>query len=161
MTLTINGKKQTVAAKPGSYVMVEREWKNGDTVDVRLPMTLRLEAMPDGPKTIAILCGPIVLGGDLGKDGLEDARRYGPSAPQLGRVKPIQVPALVCDLKDVLSKLKPVQGASMNFRSSGIGRPNDVLLAPFYKMADQRYTVYRSSSRRCPAQSLAQCLMFE
>src|SRR3989442_4437345 len=105
-------------------------------------MSLRLEAMPDDPKMVAFLYGPIVLGGDLGKEGLEDARRYGPSAPQLGRVKPIQVPALVCDLKDVLPKLKPMQGAPMTFRTNGIGQPNDVLLSPFYKMADQRYTVY-------------------
>src|SRR3989442_5959133 len=124
MTLTINGKKQTVAAKPGSYVPVEREWKNRDSVEIRLPMSLRLEAMPDDPKMVAFLYGPIVLGGDLGKEGLEDARRYGPSAPQLGRVKPIQVPALVCDLKDVLPKLKLMQGAPMTFRTNGIGQPN-------------------------------------
>ena len=142
MMLTINGKKHTVVAKPGSYVLVEREWKNDDLVEIRLPMRLRLEAMPDDPKIVAILYGPIVLGGDLGKEGLEEARRYGPSAPQLGRVKPIQVPALVCESKDVLPKLKPVSGAPMNFRTSGIGQPNDVLLAPLYKMADQRYRVY-------------------
>jgi len=142
LTITINGKNQAVAAKPGSYVAVEREWKNGDIVEIQLPMSLRMEAMPDAPTMVAILYGPIVLGGDLGKEGLEEARRYGPSAPQLGRVKPVQIPALVCFLKDVLSKLKPVQGARMSFRTSGIGQPNDVLLEPFYKMADQRYTVY-------------------
>ena len=142
MMLTINGNKQTVAAKPGSYVPVEREWKDGDTVEIRLPMSLRLEAMPDDAKMVAILYGPIVLGGDLGKDDLEDARRYGPSAPQLGRVKPVEVPALVYDLKEVLTNLKPVQGSPMSFRSNGIGKPNDVTLTPFYKMADQRYTVY-------------------
>ena len=142
MLLTINGKKQTVDGKRGSYISVDREWKNGDTIEIRMPMSLRVESMPDDPATIAFLYGPVVLGGDLGKDGLEDSRRYGPSAPQLGRIKPVQVPALVCELKDVLKRVKPVAGVPMTFKSDGIGKPSDVTLAPFYKMADQRYSVY-------------------
>jgi len=142
LVLTINGKKEPVAGKPGSYVAIERDWKSGDTVEIRLPMSLRIEAMPDDPATIAFLYGPIVLGGDLGKEGLDDAKRYGPSAPHLGRVKPLQVPAVVCDLKDVVQKLKAVSGATMSFQTSGIGKPRDVTLGPFYKMADQRYSVY-------------------
>jgi hypothetical protein len=142
MSLMVNGKKETVAGGPGSYVAIEREWKDGDTIDVRLPMSLRLEAMPDDPTIVAILYGPIVLGGDLGKEGLDDARRYGPNAPQLGRVKPVRVPAFVSDSKDLLANIKPVQGSVMNFRTTGLGQPSDVLLMPFYKMADDRYTVY-------------------
>jgi len=142
MNLTINGKKEPISGNPGSYVSLDREWQNGDTVEVQFPMSLRLEAMPDDPTIVAILYGPIVLGGDLGKEGLDDARRYGPSAPQMGRIKPVQVPAFVCDLKAVLASVKPVEGAPMNFRTSGIGQPADVTLAPFYKMADDRYSVY-------------------
>jgi DUF1680 family protein len=142
MTLMINGSKQNVTASPGSYVAVERQWKNGDTVQVRLPMSLHLEAMPDDPKVVALLYGPIVLAGDLGKEGLENARRYGPSAPQLGRVPSIAVPAFVGDVKDLLTKVKPVPGAPLNFRTNGIGQPRDVQLIPFYKASDDRYTVY-------------------
>ncbi len=142
MTLTINGKRESVDAKPGSYVTVEREWKNGDTVQVRLPMSLRMEAMPDDPKMIALLYGPIVLAGDLGKEGLDESRRYGPSAPQIGRVKPIEVPAFVRDGQEVLGKVKPVYGTPLNFRTSGIGQPQDVLLVPFYKVFEPRYSVY-------------------
>jgi len=142
MTLAVNGKKEPVTAKPGSYVMVERAWKNGDTVEVRWPMSLRLEAMPDDPKMVALLYGPIVLGGDLGKEGLDEARRYGPSAPQLGRVKPIEVPAFIGEVKDVLAKVQPVSGAPLNFRTNDLGQPQDVWLVPFYKLYDRRYNVY-------------------
>ena len=142
LIVTVNGKKETVAGAPGSYVAMEREWKSGDTVEIRLPMSLRLEAMPDDPTVVAILYGPIVLGGDLGREGLDDSRRYGPSAPQMGRIKPVQVPAFVCNVKDLLASVKPVEGAPMSFRTSGIGQPGDVSLMPFYKMADDRYTVY-------------------
>lgn len=64
----VNGKKQPVSEKPGSYVTVERDWKSGDTVQVQLPMSLRMESMPDDPKTVALLYGPIVLAGELGKE---------------------------------------------------------------------------------------------
>jgi len=142
MTLATNGKRQHVNARPGSYVSVEREWHDGDAVDVRLPMTLRLEAMPDDPKMFALLYGPIVLAGDLGKEGMEDAKRYGPSAPQFGRVRPIEVPAFVCDLKEVLTSVKPAPGAPLKFQTHGIGRPRDVSLFPLYRVFEPRYTVY-------------------
>ena len=143
MTLAINGRNETVAAKPGSYVTVsEREWKNGDTVEVRLPMSLRTETMPDDPNMIALLYGPIVLAGDLGKEGLTQSNRYGPSAPPLGRVPPVVVPAFVGSVKEVLTKVKPVAGTPMNFQTGGLGQPKDVTLIPFYKAADMRYTVY-------------------
>ena len=142
ITLTVNGKQEPVTAKPGSYLTIEREWKNGDTAQVRWPMSLHLEAMPDDSRMVALLYGPVVLGGDLGDEGLEEARRFGPSAPQLGRVKPVEVPAFIGEVKDVLAKVKPVPGAPLNFRTNGLGRPQDVLLAPFYKLSNRRYNVY-------------------
>src|SRR5215510_3907395 len=142
ITLTVNGKKQNTNDKPGSYVTIDREWKSGDAVEIRLPMSLRLEAMPDDPKMIALFYGPIALAGDLGREGLQDAKRYGPSAPQLGRVKPIEIPAFVDEVNFVLSRIKPVPGAPLTFKTEGLGRPQDVTLVPFYKVFDQRYTVY-------------------
>ncbi|HZS03548.1 MAG TPA: beta-L-arabinofuranosidase domain-containing protein [Blastocatellia bacterium] len=142
MTLAVNGRKETVTAGPGSYVTVEREWKNGDTIEVKLPMSLRLEAMPDDPRMVALLYGPIVLGGDLGKEDLTDERRYGPSAPQMGRVKPIQVPVFIGEVRDVLAKVKPVAGSPLHFRTEGLARPQEVSLAPFYSLHVRRYNVY-------------------
>jgi DUF1680 family protein len=142
MELKVNGKKESVKAAPGSYITVERLWKNGDVVQVRLPMSLHLEAMPDDPKMVALLYGPIVLAGDLGKAGMEGVKQYGPSAPQISRLKPIEVPAFVCDVKEVLAKVKPVAKSPLTFQTTGIARPGDVVLLPFYKVAEPRYTVY-------------------
>ena len=142
MTLAVNGQSQRVTAKPGSYVAVEREWKTGDAVDVRLPMSLHTEAMPDDPNMIAVLYGPIVLAGDLGKDGLTQETRYGPSAPPLGRVPSVVVPSFVGTSKDVLAKIRPVAGQPLYFQTAGLAQPKDVSLVPFYKASDFRYTVY-------------------
>jgi len=142
ITVTVNGKKQTINAQPGSYLAVEREWKNGDTVEVRLPMSLRLEAMPDDPKMIALMYGPIVLAGDLGKEGLSKEVQYGPSAPPMQRLKPIEIPVFIGEVKDVLARVKPVTGSPLTFKTEGLGRPQDVTLLPFYKVFEPRYTVY-------------------
>jgi hypothetical protein len=142
MSVAINGAKQALTALPGSYVTVEREWKNGDVVQVRLPMSLRTEAMPDDPRVFAFLYGPVVLAGDLGTEGLTDKVRYGPSAPPMDRMLTPPVPALVTDAKDVRTAVTPVAGAPLTFRTDGIGRPRDVTLTPFFRASDRRYTVY-------------------
>jgi hypothetical protein len=142
MSVTINGKNEPINAKPGTYVAVEREWKNGDTVQVRWSMSLRLEAMPDDPKMIAILYGPVVLAGDLGREGLTEAMRFGTNVPQVSRLPAPMIPVFMGEVKDVLARIKPASGAPLNFQTSGLGRPQDVRLIPLYKAADQRYTVY-------------------
>ena len=143
LTVSVNGEAQPVTTGPGSYVTIERTWKQGDRVDVRMPMTLRVEAMPDDPHVVAILDGPVVLAGDLGREGLEAVKRYGPSAPQVGRVTTPVIPAFVGDSKDIVSKLV-ADGAPLQVRSAGLGQPHDVSLRPFYEIVDQRYTVYWS-----------------
>src|SRR5438093_12348216 len=131
INVTVNGRSEPVTAAPGSYVTIDREWKKGDIVAVRLPMSLREEAMPDDPKTVALLYGPLVLAGELGRDGLSEAVRYGPSAPPMRRLPPVEVPALVvADAGQVLASVKPVPGSAPGFRTEGGGRPRAVSLIP-------------------------------
>src|SRR5262249_12281189 len=92
---------RTLQPTEGSYVAIDREWKNGDRIDVKMPMSLHVEAMPDNPQMIAVMYGPMVLVGDLGKEGLEGVKRYGPSAPQVGRVRTPVIPAFVSDTNDI------------------------------------------------------------
>jgi hypothetical protein len=42
----------------------------------------------------------------------------------------------------MLRHIKPVSGQPLTFRTSGIGRPQDVTLIPFNKLHRQRYSVY-------------------
>lgn len=64
-TLAVNGKSQTVAQQKG-FAMVRQVWHSGDTVDLRVPLSLRLEPLPANggpahPSTVALLYGPRVL----------------------------------------------------------------------------------------------------
>jgi uncharacterized protein len=107
---------------------------------VRLPMTLRTEAMPDNPKVVAVLYGPILLAGDLGKDGLTPAVRYGPSSPPVRRMRMPMVPGIIGDPQAVVSAIKPVAASPLTFRMPAGG--GVVTLVPFYRASDIRYTAY-------------------
>src|SRR5262249_10835037 len=131
-----------IQAARGSYAAIEREWKSGDRIDVRLPMTLRTEAMPDDPRVLAVMYGPIVLAGDLGREGLEGVKRYGPSAPPVGGGKTPTIPVFIGDATSVTSKIVPVAGSRLHFVTKGLAQPHEVTLLPFFQVVDQRYTVY-------------------
>ncbi|MBR5072545.1 MAG: glycoside hydrolase family 127 protein, partial [Bacteroidales bacterium] len=70
MTVSVNGKSLQVDAAPSSYFAIERKWKKGDVVEVGLPMTNRVEHMPNVPDYIAIMHGPILLGMRTGTEDL-------------------------------------------------------------------------------------------
>jgi hypothetical protein len=61
-TISVNGKRQPIDLKPGTFAAVRRTWKAGDRVELELPMTARLEAIdPQHPDTVALMYGPLVL----------------------------------------------------------------------------------------------------
>lgn len=57
----INGEKQPAKTAPCAWFRIERRWKEGDTVELRLPMSLHPHPMPDDPNLLAIMYGPLVL----------------------------------------------------------------------------------------------------
>lgn len=143
ISVALNGVPQQVASTPGSYLSLVREWRTGDTIDLRLPMPLREEPLPGSPGTIALFAGPILLAGDLGEEGLTSAARYGPSAPPMATVPPVEVPAFVtADRSRLLDAIRSDPSRALTFTTSGLGRPRDVTLRPFNRLHDRRYSVY-------------------
>ncbi|WP_232531911.1 glycoside hydrolase family 127 protein [Microbacterium halophytorum] len=59
--IRVNGEHAGVDAVPGAYARLEREWQVGDTVTVRIPMTLRAEPTVDRRDIQALMYGPVVL----------------------------------------------------------------------------------------------------
>jgi len=63
-TISVNGRRTNTPALPGTFARVQREWKNGDRVELELPMKTRLESIDRRhPGTAALLFGPLVLFG--------------------------------------------------------------------------------------------------
>ncbi len=139
---TVNGQAARLDSRPGSYATIEREWRDGDAVEVRLPMALRFEAFADDPARGAFLFGPIVLAADLGTEGLDHGARFGSMAPQVRLEDLPAAPALAAGSpSEALARVRPAPG-SLTFRTEGIGRPDDVVLRPFFRLSDRRYAVY-------------------
>ncbi len=122
--LFVNG-KPVEAARAGGYAVVDRRWKQGDTVTIRLPLDLRLESPPGDAKTVAVLRGPLVMAGDLGRaDGDWD--------------KPD--PAMVGT--DLIAAFRPVAPDAAQYETTGLVRPGDLSFVPFYRQYDRRSAVY-------------------
>ncbi len=57
----INGKDQKVQAKPGSYLKLSRNWKSGDTIDLKMPFQFHLDPVMDQQNIASLFYGPILL----------------------------------------------------------------------------------------------------
>jgi DUF1680 family protein len=143
--VTVNGRPVDVAVQPGSYIPVTREWRQGDVVDVRIPMTLRTESLPGAPDRVAFLYGPVVLAGRLGTEGLYPGADILRNERTSGMIlqTPVEVPVLEADPARVTDAVRAVPGGKpLTFETVGIGRPRDVTLVPYHRVHHERYTLY-------------------
>ena len=58
--VNVNG-KPTAAVQAKGWITLRRTWSRGDCITLRLPMNLRMEAMPDNDQQAAFVLGPQVL----------------------------------------------------------------------------------------------------
>jgi uncharacterized protein len=60
--VALGGKRLHVEAVPGRFLVLRREWHDGDRIDADFDMPLRLEAVDaQHPDLVAPVCGPLVL----------------------------------------------------------------------------------------------------
>lgn len=57
----INGRDQKVNAAPGTYIGIDRVWKDGDTIDIQMPFDFYLESVMDQPNIASLFYGPVLL----------------------------------------------------------------------------------------------------
>jgi len=139
VSVRINGEDAGLQAQPGSFLALDRLWKNGDTITVDMPMSLHLWKMPDDPHMAAVLYGPVVLAGELPTEDLAGEKVYGPYHSD---GKPASAPDLVAYEDHLEDWIKPAAGRPLTFQTSGAGRPNDITLVPFYELFGKRYALY-------------------
>lgn len=129
--LLLNGQPLATDSVPGSFIQVNRTWASGDTLEVKMPMSLRLEAFKDDPRRAALLLGPVVL-----------AAVTEPGNPFAAIVSH--------DLSTVTQALQPVPGKPLEFTASpaicrttlGSIQSEPVLFKPLFRMVDESYAVY-------------------
>lgn len=140
----LNGEALGRFAEAGSYLSIERRWREGDEVTVQLPMRLHLERMPDDETVQAVMYGPLVLAGRLGTAGLSAGNlRAGPTRPRAVPefdTGPLTAPAIAAASGDPASWLEAVPGRALEFRTRGQAVP--ITLVPLNRIFDERYAVY-------------------
>lgn len=134
----VNGKEVKNLTKAGSYVEIDRKWKTGDTVELVLPKTLRLEPLPDNPRRVAAMLGPMALAGDLGPE-IRGGRGRGQGQGQAPEPPP--VPVFMTANQPADKWLNPVANQANAFRAQSI-QGQQVDFVPFYRLHKRRYAIY-------------------
>ncbi|MDX1666256.1 MAG: glycoside hydrolase family 127 protein, partial [Saprospiraceae bacterium] len=148
LTIMVNGKKRQIDATPSSYVVLNRKWKNGDRVDITLPMQTTLEYLPDSSSWASFLHGPIVLAAKTSSDNLKGLRaddsRMGHVAD--GQFYPIEeAPLIVTQSGEMAGAINPIPQQPLTFSASRLIYPDrfdDLELVPFFSIHDARYMLY-------------------
>lgn len=141
MVVKVNGQEQPFNAQPESYFAIQREWNDGDRVEVSMPMSLHIHHASDLKNYVAIMYGPIVLAGEFGTEGVP-VPTEGRDPNHFNRIPNADIPVLSTDSEDAGTWLKPVPGAPLTFKTVGVGKPTDATMIPLYAVRHQRYTVY-------------------
>ncbi len=82
--VTINGKEQKLAAKPGSYLKISRTWKDGDVIELKMPFQFHLDGIMDQQNIASLFYGPILLAAQE-TEARKDWRKVTLDAEDLGK----------------------------------------------------------------------------
>ena len=149
MEVFVNKRKVHFNDQPGSYITLTRQWKQNDVIEVRVPMKLSFERMPDGSEFVAFLHGPIVLAARTDPNETDNflgtTNQFGGYRAS-GRTFPLnESPQLRTADADILKYLRPVKGKAQTFVLPELiagAQFDDLQLTPFYKLHDSRYVIY-------------------
>ncbi|WP_316843864.1 beta-L-arabinofuranosidase domain-containing protein [Pedobacter psychrodurus] len=57
----INGRTEKTQAKPGSYLKISRQWKDGDIIELKMPFGFHLDPVMDQQNIASLFYGPVLL----------------------------------------------------------------------------------------------------
>ena len=150
-SIKVNGKEVASGAQPSSYITIDRKWKNGDVVEISLPMQNTIEPLDHETEYLAIKHGPIVLAARTGNQDLvglvADDGRWSHIAH--GSLVPVaETPIMIgteSQIENKVSALKPIEGKPLHYDATALfdnSRFSNVELEPFFSLHDSRYAVY-------------------
>ena len=114
--LMVNGNKVSTEVRPGTFASIRNTWKDGDRIELELPMPLRLEAVdPNHPNIVALMQGPLVL------------MAIAPSQPTFER--------------NALLQAKPANNGAGDWTASTADGSN-VTMRPFMSIDKETYSTY-------------------
>ena len=149
ITISVNDKNANVPVDAEGYFTINKQWKKGDVIEMKMPMHLSAEQLTDKSDYFAFKYGPIVLAATYGtenQDGMfADDSRGGHIAH--GQQIPLnEIPTILGNSDALLNHLETVNGEDLTFKLKGLYPQNKfaegMKLVPFYKIHEQRYIIY-------------------
>jgi len=144
MSVTINGRQKFTSRSPGEYHPVIRNFRRGDVIEVRLPMSLQLEPLPQAAEYGALRYGPIVLAARLGTQGLTPGSQLIVNERESGNMlnEAVPIPRWNRPLGELVTSTTRNAGDSLSFTTRGFDGGVSVELIPWFRIAHERYNLY-------------------
>jgi uncharacterized protein len=135
-SVKVNGRTIPAFADPGSYLVLRGPWKNGDRIELSLPMHLHAAPMPDKEALQAAMYGPLVLAARFEEEPREKWYRHFAAQEKQEPSPTLQFKG---KLDDPASWLEPASG-KLAFRSHS--QDQSVAFVPLSRVVHERYSVY-------------------
>jgi uncharacterized protein len=142
VTCKLNGRIQAAIPGADGYLEINRLWRDGDVIDVEIPMEFRVAALPGSPDIAAVMYGPLVLAARCGTAGMTPGADIIVNERTSGDMLKTQMDLPRLDVTaDTLSKrLVRETGGPLSFSLKT--RQQQFELIPYYRIAHERYSLY-------------------
>jgi uncharacterized protein len=132
----VNGQTVPAFADPGSYLVLRGPWKNGDRIELNLPMHLHAAPMPDKESLQAVMYGPLVMTAHFEEEPRDKWYRHFAADEKLEAAPYMQFNG---KLDDPSSWLEP-SANKLRFRATG--QTQAATFVPLSSIVHERYAVY-------------------
>jgi len=137
-SVKLNGRILSSKASSGSYLMVDREWRNGDKLEITFKPSLWSSLLPVSNNFVAFGYGPVVLAARFGEAGVDSTLRvrYGPYDGG-----PVNVPAVQFGTDEITTYVQPVDLENRQFSIRSVDG-KQIEMVPFLNIYKEYYSVY-------------------
>jgi len=132
----VNGHVVPAFADAGSYLIFRGPWKNGDRVELSLPMHLHAAPMPDKNTVQAVMYGPLVMAAKFKEEPRDNWYRHFTADE---KQEPAPTQQFKGKIEDPASWLEPT-GEKLTFRT--VAQTHSATFSPLSSIVQERYSVY-------------------
>jgi DUF1680 family protein len=145
----VNGRDLGTRSAAGSYLIIDRAWKNNDLIEIVFKPSLWYTSLPVKNNYVSLGYGPIVLAAVFGEAAVDDSlrHRYGPYDGT-----PVEVPSVMFNTDDI-NNYVTVTDSTRRYFSIKSTEGKGIDLVPFLSVEKEYYSVYLPFNSRGSAQN--------
>ena len=140
-TFIINGEEEQPLLGSDGYWIIDRVWERKNVITLRLPMHIYTENLTGTDRYVALLYGPYVLAGRMGKENLPTTFWGKMNNTAMNKMDMAKVPVFREPVERIPTHVEVVSGEPLKFGINLKGFEH-IVLEPFYKVHFERYAVY-------------------